>query len=1239
MFSPKEIKSLLKEARELIKNKEYQFAIRKCNDIVKYDKKNGMAYILLGAAYQESSKNLAADNLKLALNCGDEFKQVALQGLSNCASVNELADIYEKLLNLTPDKYSEIYTKLNNLQQDDPEVVIKIFCKEVKTEDPDRKYLALKMLLNMFLKNKVLALNKYSDIFLESLEIGIQDRQHLQHIDIYQNYFQLLYVKKNNFEVLLKAAEEMSIIYTNNISPLEWICKVYVENQESGSFSINMNLKSNFGIYVEKLLELNSNSVLGLMASGLVKYAIGDLIGARDVLLKVNMLKPNWNICLKTLATIHMKLRAFLLAELVLRQMKDSDLLLAECLIEQALYDQLNEAIKICRDILTKRDDEEVQFKALKLISTALIYSHHFESAAKSIEELKSLNATLDETNIMQSKMYRLQGEPQKAIDLLTSNRVETHESFLELGKCQFDLKNYDDSLLNILKATKLESHNSECFYLLGKIYTSINDEVRGRKCLEKCLNLNPQNEKSITILSSVYRRNNEWELNLALLQNSLKSVDGVNQKTSFLHLGLHHLAQFNYDDAITAFRSALKHDSDNVECWEGLADAYLARGSYSSAQKVFQKNVQLDKNNFYAKLQIARIKYILQQYIESIEDYQQLLQDLPDYLPALKGIAESHLGKAYYLLEKRLIGRARVHAQDSLNYLQKAISIEPNFLCLWRMLANVLDFGARLPNKYSKFLVSGNLICEKIDSKNISGEELYELAAKCYSRCLKLKKDDDLVWFEMSSNYYFRSVQYYHGSARKEYLELAFESAKHLVKLCGTRWQNWNLLGIIATTKEIDDPALAQHAFIKAVNLDKKSFTSWCNLGVFYLIEGNVSLANKAFSRAQQTDTTFINAWIGQATIAEMIGDRDEAMDLFRHCTQLGFHMESSIGYSNFVCSVLNVDDYSQDPKYEYAIDKMHAIPLALDSINWHCVDDSDTTFEAHSFLGYLNGCQDLWKESIKAYKKAVEKTNVKNKDKCLIDLGFSLLRKQNYVEAADVFQSVVETTFYSQIGLALAYVKAEIYEESYKIYEKAIGLAGDSSEQVQVLVAMSAMLYAFKGEEDAKVLLYQSISLPEGIFALCSLGLLHGDEQVGELAVKELRNYEGDDYYAHHVAYLIAQFFIRKNKKVEALSFVLSRIHEYPDRPLLRKVYADVVMQDFKDENIFRKAACRMAESSLVLQFSNNKIKICADEASKTLALASAAMESVDANVCKALAQKAVHLNPMCWNILKMN
>lgn len=251
------------------------------------DKKNGMAYILLGAAHQETNKAEAVKYLKMALGCSEDFKLLALQGLSNCAKAEELPDILGQLLDLAPEKYSDYYVKLLNLtnQLGDHQQIINIFCQEIKSEDTDRKYLALKNLLNVFLKNRELANDKYKDELLECLEVGISDKNHMYHLDIYQNYFKLLHQKARHVD-LVKAAEEMTAIYANNVIPLEWICKVYIENDGSNAFAINENLKSNFGVYVERLLELNSNSVLGLMANGFVKYAIGDFIGARDVLLR-----------------------------------------------------------------------------------------------------------------------------------------------------------------------------------------------------------------------------------------------------------------------------------------------------------------------------------------------------------------------------------------------------------------------------------------------------------------------------------------------------------------------------------------------------------------------------------------------------------------------------------------------------------------------------------------------------------------------------------------------------------------------------------------------------------------------------------------------------------------------------------------------------------------------------------------------------------------------------------------
>lgn len=243
-----------------------------------------MAFILLGAAHQDTNKSEAAKYLRSALDCSEDCKLLALQGLSNCAKPEELPEIIEQLLNLVPDKYSDYYAKLNNLacQTTDHTKLIKIYCEEIKVEDQDRKYQALKSLLNVFMKNRELASDKFKDEFLECLEIGIQDKEHLHHIDICCDYFKILHQKGKLVE-LTKAAEEMAGIYSTNMIPLEWISKIYIENE---NFAISENLKSNFGIYVERLLELNPNSVLGLMASGLVKLAIGDLASARDILVK-----------------------------------------------------------------------------------------------------------------------------------------------------------------------------------------------------------------------------------------------------------------------------------------------------------------------------------------------------------------------------------------------------------------------------------------------------------------------------------------------------------------------------------------------------------------------------------------------------------------------------------------------------------------------------------------------------------------------------------------------------------------------------------------------------------------------------------------------------------------------------------------------------------------------------------------------------------------------------------------
>lgn len=191
-------------------------------------------------------------------------------------------------------------------------------------------------------------------------------------------------------------------------------------------------------------------------------------------------------------------------------------------------------------------------------------------------------------------------------------------------------------------------------------------------------------------------------------------------------------------------------------------------------------------------------------------------------------------------------------------------------------------------------------------------------------------------------------------------------------------------------------------------------------------MLKNDVKLANKAFSRAQQSDTGFINAWTGQASIAELIGQDDEAMDLFEHCTSLGYTPESALGFAHWVCAGLSQTKYQNDPRFKYAIESLHAVPLALDSITWFCdADEPNVSLGAICFLGYLCYKQKLYALAVKAFRKAVEKSSADVKDKMLCNLGYSLLKNCQPVEAIDVFQSVAEATFESTIGLALANFK----------------------------------------------------------------------------------------------------------------------------------------------------------------------------------------------------------------------
>lgn len=252
-------------------------------------------------------------------------------------------------------------------------------------------------------------------------------------------------------------------------------------------------------------------------------------------------------------------------------------------------------------------------------------------------------------------------------------------------------------------------------------------------------------------------------------------------------------------------------------------------------------------------------------------------------------------------------------------------------------------------------------------------------VSSRFYCRAIKINSADVSLWYELALNYYHRALRYGTIDTKKRFLDLAAEAAKHIIKESPTKWTYWNLLGVICATKEMNNLALAQHCFIKALELDKKLAIVWTNLGVLYLSQGPhvEKMANMAFTQAQQSQPSYENAWTGQAQIAET-HDTFETIDLLAHSTSLGYNDESAIRYAYAICSLLQeIDSIGRYKRIQFYIEHLHVISSALDAITWYCnAKDVDVSAEALSFLGYLHYTQKNWRCATKAFEMATVKT-----------------------------------------------------------------------------------------------------------------------------------------------------------------------------------------------------------------------------------------------------------------------
>ncbi|GIY72067.1 tetratricopeptide repeat protein 37 [Caerostris extrusa] len=160
-MDPKELKSLLKQAREAIKEKDYKATLKHCKAVLKSDKNNYNAWVFVGVAAQEIDQ---PDQSEVAFKKAIEISPDQLLAWQGLCSFYEKHDTEKNI----PELYS-VYLKLLELFSLDKDKKIEVFDKLIaflrKQNDKKKLFKVLKYKLELMKNENMDTFQMQKDIF------------------------------------------------------------------------------------------------------------------------------------------------------------------------------------------------------------------------------------------------------------------------------------------------------------------------------------------------------------------------------------------------------------------------------------------------------------------------------------------------------------------------------------------------------------------------------------------------------------------------------------------------------------------------------------------------------------------------------------------------------------------------------------------------------------------------------------------------------------------------------------------------------------------------------------------------------------------------------------------------------------------------------------------------------------------------------------------------------------------
>ncbi|XP_077514565.1 tetratricopeptide repeat protein 37 isoform X2 [Amblyomma americanum] len=1168
----KELKQALKDARDAIRQKEFKAALKHCKTALKLDKECYMAWVFVGAAAQEINQlDQAVAAFQRACSISPD-QVLAWQGV--CALYeknqnigdfeNDRHSVYMKLIELSTNeiaKQVEIAEKLTSHYRNSGDVA-----KYVSTLEECVKIIGAKPELTKLWRSLVdFSIGKLTAYPKNHQELLLKAYAHLafsnetekRHRDVLcRSYIDAL-LKTGHKDDVISEAKRFGESFPESSVPLEIISGMYVDSVLSSWDEPKASADFD---KINELIEKRPDLQVGWLAKATHLYASGNAEGALEALARaVEVGRSSREACL-LLSLCNLQTRNFRKAEVHAQDGLSSSVGASNDWLSQKLLLCLAESLcaQQCHEealaALQKMEEGHARKAAVLWCSFEIaLLSRNFDRAEEVLGSLQSIVGESSKLTEARARLLVEDGKIAEAQEILTSLEQKSPEVVHLLARIHWELGQYDEAVPMFIEAARLDSEDYRNFVYLGRHYFyHVKDIQKAVRCFQKAFQLNRVSDEAGSLLSDALCDLGQHEQNVKFLEAITNQLPVKRAKWAWLRLGLQQMRLDNAADAVQSLQNALRADPDDRACWECLGEAYLMRESLGAALLCFKNCLELDPRDLFSLYETATIKARQGLYKEAAENFEAALDVDPEYVPALKGLAEARLALAREHLEQGLCGLGLENCQLAMDSAARALTQQGKLVCLWKLMGDICLVPAVYGTDWASLKLPADMqLGNPCDS---SQGQLLRASQKCYMTALGMQPRLASLWHDLALALWLEA-RLLKGSYSK-----ALASVRNAVTLDPEQFAYWNSFGVLALSSGTENYALAQHCFIKSLQLESNNLYAWTNLGALYLLADNVQLAHQAFAKAQSLEPTALRPWVGQALIAEKV-QHDDTVDLFRHCTELGNHGDAARAYAYWLCKQSGSPDFRNHGR--------DTLVVASDALSRIVDLEGGLDPAALNMLGLLLERQGLLRSARDAFRKALALPDQENDNinSIRVNLARVLGRLGCYEEA---IQLCLQTESRSPDVLRLlgfCYGKLGELAEALKVYEEALSKS-QPEEKGEVDLAMAMVTLKASGASAAKDFLQNRLGGPtqsrESLEALCCLSMLAADSSASHGYMQSLMKLARGGTLLHkRTAFLLCcQNFTKGDDSRQASRALSCAIHLHPDRGTLWSTLAQALL-----------------------------------------------------------------------------